>query len=154
MSPDPSLPWRDIHPTGFNAHIGPVRFADLGQGRFAAALELREIHLNSGGVCHGGVLMTLADIAMGAGSYAAGDNYPCATITFDSQFLAAAKGGQWLIATARQLRRVRELSFMDCEIAAGGRLVMRASGIWKYLASRAPGALPLASGGGQEPTPN
>ena len=44
------------------------------------------------------------------------------------------------IAVATQLRKVRELSFMQCEVWAEGRQVMRASGTWKYLASRAPGA--------------
>ncbi len=58
----------------------------------------------------------------------------------DSHFLAAAKAGQRLLAVATQLRKVRELSFMQCEVWAEGRQVMRASGTWKYLASRAPGA--------------
>ena len=49
-----------------------------------------------------------------------------ATILTDSHFLAAAK--------------VRELSFKQSEVRAEGRQVTRASGTWKYLASRAPGA--------------
>lgn len=137
--PDPALPWRDIRGEGFNAHVGPIRFARVGETEFAAALLIGARHINVGGVCHGGVLMTLADVAMGAGSYAAGGEHPCATISFDAQFLAAAKRDTWIIARARQLRRVRELSFMDCEMHADGRLVMRANGIWKYLASRGPG---------------
>ena len=139
MEFDPSLPWRNVRGEGFNAHIGPVRFAPVSASEWRCALELRDHHLNAGGVCHGGVLLTVADVAMGAGSYAAGGDHPCATIELSSQFLAAAKRGQTLIADARQLRRVRDLSFMDCEIWAGGRRVMRASGIWKYLASRGPG---------------
>ena len=99
--------------------------------------------MNSGGVCHGGVLMSLADLAMGAGSFAAGGEHPCATIAFDAQFLAAARPGALLLAEARQLRRVRMLSFMDCALWAGGRQVLRASGIWKYLESRGPGDRPL-----------
>ncbi|GMG81061.1 PaaI family thioesterase [Paralimibaculum aggregatum] len=146
MEFDPALPWREIRGTGFNAHIGPVRFAEIAPTRFAAALELGEHHLNQGGVCHGGVLMTLADVAMGAGSFAAGGEHPCATIAFDAQFLAAAKQGTLLLAESRQLRRVRELSFMDCALWSGGRQVMQASGIWKYLASRAPGAATMSDG--------
>lgn len=143
MDFDPSLPWRDIRGEGFNAHIGPIRFAQVSPTRFHAALELGAIHMNSGGVCHGGVLMSLADLAMGAGSFAAGGDHPCATIAFDAQFLAAAKRGERLLAEACQLRRVRELSFMECALWSGGRQVMRASGIWKYLASRAPGERPI-----------
>lgn len=137
--PDPRLAWRDVRGAGFNAHIGPIRFAQISDTEFCAALRIDERHINVGGVCHGGVLMSLADVAMGAGSYAAGGDHPCATISFDAQFLAGAKRDQWLIARSRQLRRVRELSFMDCELVSGGRAVLRASGIWKYLASRGPG---------------
>ena len=130
---DTTLPWRDIQGTGFNAHIGPIRFADAGAGRYCAALELRAIHLNVGGVCHGGVLLAFADTAMGTATFSAAGGEPCATIDLDAKFIAAAKEGQTLVAETRQLRLVRALSFMECEIEAGGRLVMRASGIWKYL---------------------
>ncbi|MEM1343613.1 MAG: PaaI family thioesterase [Pseudomonadota bacterium] len=139
MDLDPALDWRDIRGDGFNAHIGPIRFARRDQTRFAAALEVRAIHINVGGVCHGGVLLSLVDVAMGAGTFAAGDDHPCATISLDAHFLAAAKLGQTLLVEARQSRRVRMLSFMECTLHAGGRHVMRASGIWKYLESRAPG---------------
>lgn len=136
--PNPLLPWRDIQGTGFNAHIGPIRFARIDDTHYAAALLLTDHHINKGGVCHGGVLMSLADVAMGAGSFAAGGDHPCATISFDAQFLAAAKHGDWLFARSEQMRRVRELSFMRCMLHSGGRSVMQASGIWKYLASRTP----------------
>lgn len=138
MDADTPLPWRAIRPTGFNAHVGPIRFAPLGDGRYLAELEIREIHINSGGVCHGGALMTLADVAMGTASFEAAGGHGCATIAFDAQFLAAAKLGQVLRAEATQHRRVRDLSFMGCTLMAGGRVVMRANGIWKHLESRAP----------------
>jgi uncharacterized protein (TIGR00369 family) len=133
MDIDPALPWRDIADSGFHSQIGPVRFARSGEATWQAALALDARHMNRGGVCHGGVLLTLADIAMGAASFAAGGERPCATIQLDSQFVAAAKEGQTLVAFARQLRAVRELSFMECEVHAGCRLVLSASGIWKYL---------------------
>ena len=63
-----------------------------------------------------------------------------ATILTDSHFLAAAKAGQRLVAAAMHLRKVRELSYKQSEVRAEGRQVTRASGTWKYLASRAPGA--------------
>lgn len=140
MDYDPNLPWRDIRGTGFNAQIGPIRFAALGDRRWCATLVLDARHINVGGVCHGGVLLSLADVAMGAASFAAGGGHPCATIQMDAHFLAAAKEGARLLALAIQLRKVRALSFMQCTIWSESRQVLRASGIWKYLASRAPGA--------------
>ena len=134
MDLDPALDWRDVKGSGFNAHIGPIRFAARGPARYAAALELNAIHINVGGVAHGGVLLSLADVAMGTASFQAAGGRPCATISFDAQFLAAAKEGQTLLAEATQSRMVRDLSFMECTLHAGGRQVMRAAGIWKYLA--------------------
>jgi len=140
MEYDPVLPWREVRGEGYNAHIGPIRFAPLGGNQWCATVVLDKRHSNVGGVCHGGMLLSLADVAMGASTFAAGGGHPCATIQMDSHFLAAAKVGQRLIALATQLRKVRELSFMQCEVWAEGRLVMRASGTWKYLAQGAPGA--------------
>lgn len=140
MDYDPTLPWREVRGHGFNAHVGPIKFAPMGEKRWCATVVLDERHINVGGVCHGGFLLSLADVAMGASTFAAGGNHPCATIQLDGHFLAAAKVGQRLVAEAIQLRKVRELSFMQCYIWADGSQIMRASGTWKYLASRAPGA--------------
>lgn len=140
MEYDPDLHWRDIRGKGYNSHIGPMRFAQLGEHQWCASIVLDARHINVGGVCHGGLLLSLADVAMGASTFAAGDGHPCATIQMDGHFIAAAKEGERLMAVATQLRKVRDLSFMRCEIWVGTRLVMRASGTWKYLASRTPGA--------------
>lgn len=135
MEPDPSLDWRDIRDDGFNSHIGPIRMARRDETTWLATLTVDARHINAGGVCHGGVLMSLADVAMGAASYQAGGNRRCATIDFEAHFLAAGKRDQTLLATARQNRMVGGISFMECEISGGGRLCLRASGIWKYLAT-------------------
>ncbi|MEO0821256.1 MAG: PaaI family thioesterase [Pseudomonadota bacterium] len=136
---DEALPWRQVRGTGFNAHIGPVTIARAGEAEWHAYIDLDPRHINVGGVCHGGVLMSLADIAMGTATYESAGGHPCATIEMDCHFIAAAKKGQRLLASARQLRRVRGLSFMEASLFAGGRMTMRASGLWKYLESRTPG---------------
>ncbi|MEM6679799.1 MAG: PaaI family thioesterase [Pseudomonadota bacterium] len=135
---DPALPWRSVQGTGFNSLVGPFEIARDGDA-WIARLTLEDRHINVGGVCHGGVLMTMADIAMGTATFEAGERHPCATIEMDCHFLAAAKHGQTMLCEARQLRRARSLSFMGCTIWSGGRQVLRGSGIWKYLDSRGPG---------------
>lgn len=128
-----SLEWRVLRPSGFNAHTGPMHFASAGEGEWYVTLELDERHMNHGGVCHGGVLLTLADTAMGTAAFEAGGKRLCATISLQSQFIAAAKRGQTLIAHAMLDRMAGGLAFMQGELHAGGRLCMRASGIWKFL---------------------
>ncbi|MEM7529148.1 MAG: PaaI family thioesterase [Pseudomonadota bacterium] len=139
MEIDPTLPWRAVKGEGFNAHVGPFEIARAGENAWHARLTLEPRHINVGGVCHGGVLMTMADITMGTATFEAGGGHPCATVEMDCHFMAAAKRGQTMISIAHQLRRVKSLSFMECAIWSGGRQVMRASGLWKYLDSRGPG---------------
>ncbi|MEM6973953.1 MAG: PaaI family thioesterase [Pseudomonadota bacterium] len=134
-----SLPWRRVRGTGFTPHVGPVEFARAGSDVWYGRLTLDQRHINVGGVCHGGVLLTLADITMGTSTYEAGGGHPCATIQLDTHFVAAAKQGQVLYCRAHQIRLVRGLSFMEAGLASGGRLVMRVSGVWKQLDSRKPG---------------
>ena len=139
MKDDATVPWRDIRASGFNAHVGPIRFARIDPSTWRSQLVIADKHLNVGGVCHGGVLLTLADVTMGAATFEATDSQPCATIQLDGHFVAAAKPGQTLDATARQVRAVSGLSFMECAIFAGARQVFRASGVWKSLNRQAPG---------------
>lgn len=138
MDFDPSLPWRQITSKGFNQHIGPIRFARAGENEWQGLLPLDERHTNAWGVCHGGTTMTVADATMGTATFEAGGGRRCATLEMNTHFLAPAKIGQRLLSVATQMRGVRDLSFMSCEIWAlhdeGSRRVMRASGIWKYLA--------------------
>ncbi|SET06877.1 PaaI family thioesterase [Oceanicella actignis] len=136
MEFDPNLPWRTIHGHGFNAHVGPVSFARVSDSEWRFFLDIEAHHINIGGVCHGGVSLTLADIGMGSGAYAAGGNRPCTTIQMDAHFIAAAKKGQRLLGAARLVRATHELAFMECELHAGGRQTLRASGVWKYLSPR------------------
>ena len=129
---DPSLEWKDVRDGGFNSHVGPLKFA-RGEHCWYCAIELDDRHINFGGVCHGGVCMALADVCMGIGAHSSAGRSPCATIDFEAHFLAAAKKGQWLVGRSRVNRVVSGVIFMECELWAGGRQVMRASGIWKQL---------------------
>lgn len=134
MSTPPN--WQIMQDSGFNSHIGPIRFARIDEGRWHGELDVAAQHINMGGVCHGGVYMALADVTMGAAAHDAADRHRCATIEFQSHFLAAAKLGQTLVCEARLNRLVSGIVFMECDITAGGRICLKATGIWKYLKAR------------------
>ncbi len=91
------------------------------------ALPWREDLCTSGGVLHGGVLMSLGD-ALGA--YCALLNLPAestSTTTIESKtnFLRAVRGGR-ISATSRPLHRGRTMIVVDTEIRdPDGRLVAR-----------------------------
>lgn len=133
MDYDPDLAWRAAKNGGFNSYVGPIMLVRRDEVTWNAALQLDERHLNFGGVCHGGVMLSLADVAMGAAAHEAADEAPCATIELNSHFIAAGKPGTMLLAEARLNRRAGGVAFMEAEIWSGGRKCLRASGIWKYL---------------------
>ncbi len=69
--PIASINWYEIKESGFNNSIGPVTSAHSAEPEHTwyTSLIVQDKNLNLGGVCHGGVLIALADNAMGHGSW-------------------------------------------------------------------------------------
>ena len=65
---------------------------------------------------------------------------PIVTVRMVSEFVAAGKLGAWVEGTARVRRRTRTLVFVEGELAASGRVLMTASGVFKIREPRADGA--------------
>jgi len=85
--------------------IGPLWFKAEGEG-LRVGLPLEPRHGNPMGWAHGGLLVTVADMVMGAGSgHATGIRWPHPTISLSTEFVRGAKLGQWLEGTARIARR-------------------------------------------------
>lgn len=73
-----------------------------------------EIMLNSGGIIHGGILMYLADTAMGHLIIKMKDT-PFVTLDLNTSFLKAEKSGE-LICTASFVKEGTNVAFVECEI--------------------------------------
>lgn len=103
-------------------------------GRAVVALDLAPRHLNSWQVAHGGVLMTLLDVAMAAAGRsldpAAGGGV---TVEMQTTFLQPAKGGIRLLAAGHAYHRSGTMSFCDGELRdADERLIAKAMGVFKF----------------------
>ena len=59
---------RDTHAGPFGWLLG-YHYVEAGPGQARCTLEIADVHLNSSGVAHGGVLCTLADAALGAAAH-------------------------------------------------------------------------------------
>ena len=137
----PDLNWHESTEESFSTLIGPLLWAHMREPdqRWFIKLTLEDRHLNLGGVCHGGVMMTMVDNAMGSGAYMAGGGKPCATIDMSCKFLAGARKDETLIAVASMNKHTDDVAFLESTIWATNRktgedrAVMRANGIWKYL---------------------
>lgn len=123
---------------GYNRYIGPLyRLPDSGEGedlirRFAFIAEDR--HMNSAGSVHGGMLMSLMDVAMSQTSRAASGAPRCATVSLTSDFVGPGKLGDTIEARIRITRLTRTMVFMAGEIVAADRKLLIANGLWKVPA--------------------
>ena len=112
-----------------------VEFVSAQNGRAVVALDLASRHLNSWSVAHGGVLMTLLDVAMAVAGRsldpAAGGGI---TLEMTTSFLQPANAGTRLIVSAHAYHRSSTMAFCDGEVRdTEQRLIAKAMGTFKYL---------------------
>jgi uncharacterized protein (TIGR00369 family) len=118
---------------GFLALIGPVRTEKNKDDSWTFSFVVGEEHLNPGGVCHGGMLMSFADHVLGTVVWEAIGFKPCSTITLNTDFALAAKLGDVIEGEARITRATRSLVFVTGALTCRGKVVLQANGIWKVL---------------------
>lgn len=112
-----------IDPSPFTELVGPVYMRNS-DGELALGVRVAAEHANRRGRAHGGLLMTLADIAVSRASAARlppGATF--ATADLHISFVESAEEGQWLEAVPRVDRLGRSLIHASCEISCGETLV-------------------------------
>lgn len=126
---------------GFDAaedHIGPFYYRESEEepGTYHCVFVAEAKNCNVNGLVHGGVLMTFADFAL---CMAATDHYreeSCATISFNSEFIAAAEQGDLVECTPRVTRKTGSMVFLTGELLVGDTVVMTFSSVVKRLRER------------------
>lgn len=118
---------------GFNAYVGPFYGAAREDGTVHFLMDPREQHMNGGGALHGGLLMAFADATLGTAVNLAIDGAPSATVTLNTDFIAAGKLDVRLEAEAEVTRRTRSVVFVSGRVYQGDKTLLTASGIWKIL---------------------
>src|SRR5690606_35925069 len=110
-----------INPQSFEGHTGPLYHRTDAAGDTAIwGFRAEPRHCNPYGMVHGGMLTTLADTMMGSLVFKAIDGAPCATITLTTDFIGAARAGDWIEGRAELLRRGRSVCFLRSELRAEG----------------------------------
>lgn len=114
----------------FLDRIGPFYSHGRGAG-MKIGLRVLEHHLNGRGQLHGGMLMTLADIALGyAMSTSAEPPIQAVTSSLSADFAGAAKLGDWVESAADIQKVGRTLAFANVYLSVGDQRIVRASGIF------------------------
>ncbi len=112
-----------------------IDFLDAAPGEGRVALQLQPRHLNSWHVAHGGVLMTMLDVAMAiAGRSLDPGARGGVTVEMKTSFLQPGPAGTRLVATGRAFHRSTTMSFCEGEVRdADDRLIAKAIGTFKPL---------------------
>ena len=114
----------------FNALVGPLYERRDGE-TVSIGLVIEEKHVNSRGICHGGVLATLADLALGYAMLArSGDKGGFVTAHLAVDYAGAARPGDWIESKVEIQRVGSRLAFANCYLISNQKPIVRASAIF------------------------
>jgi acyl-coenzyme A thioesterase 13 len=117
----------------FLSALGPL-YAKQEGSAVVIGLRIEERHLNTRGVAHGGMLVTLADSALGiviAMSRTPPD--PMVTVNLTADFADVARAGDWVEARVDVQKMGSRFAFASCHLWVGDKRILRASGIFAHV---------------------
>ena len=118
---------------GFMKHLGGLELKQINDTQYEFVVEVKEMHLNTGKIAHGGFLSTIADTGMGTAAHRVAGDRRCVTINLDMKFISISQLRDKLKGIVKILKKTKTLVFIDCEISNNKELVVSASGTWKIL---------------------
>ena len=120
--------------SAFGWENGPIFEYNGTEGR-KRGFRVAERHINAGGMCHGGMMMTFADILLATAVMEVAEP-PFVTIRLTTDFIDAAFQGEWVEGEAVASGVEDGVVPVSCVMKANGRTVASASGLFKLLGSR------------------
>ena len=111
--------------------IGPFYYKKT-DGGLQLGFHARKKNCNGLGTVHGGVLMCFADYAATMLALS-GVKENCATISFTSDFMAAAKLGDWVEGKGLVVKRTGSLTFLRGQLQVGEDLVLSFQAVMRRL---------------------
>ena len=124
--------WKQRSLGGFANRFGPLWTRKESDGWAYGVLATQE-HLNPAGLVHGGALCALFDHVVSAVAWEAVGRRACVTVQLNTQFLAAAREGQFLEARGRVTRATNSLVFVDGVVESSQIELLRGSSVQKIV---------------------
>lgn len=119
---------------GFGRQIGPLFERNI-PGGFSRAFLVSEHHTNGMKNCHGGMLMSFADMALGHAITARVHRF-WVTVRLTTDFLSSAQLGEFVEGMGEIVGEDNDLYTVRGRIWTGDRTIMTATGIFKALGPR------------------
>jgi uncharacterized protein (TIGR00369 family) len=134
-------------PVGYQPHARSSPLTDPWEPLFARAvvdaiqmaLEIREAHCNARGIAHGGLILSLADNAMGLSVVHCARKRPGAeeatalTVALSVDYIDTARVGDCVEFHPVVLKVGRTLAFSECRVLCDDRVLARASASFRIF---------------------
>ncbi len=122
------------HNAPFGAHTGPYFDKETEDG-LVRGFRVAPHHCNQARIAHGGMLMTFIDVVLGVTMWRV-TGRPGVTVSLATDFVSAAREGDWVEGRGEVVRSTRTLVFLRGDLTCGDRTVMTASGVFQLIAPR------------------
>ena len=116
-------------PNPFNELVGPFYIRREGDD-VSLGIRIEERHTNSRGICHGGFLATMADLALGYACATVGGQTSFVTINLSLDFAGSAVPGDWVASKVEVQKAGSRIAFANCYLMANGVRLVRASAVF------------------------
>ena len=126
--------------TGYMKHLGGLLLKKVSDELFEFNVTVRDIHLNTGKIAHGGFIASIADTGMGTAAHQIAGNKRCVTISLNMKYISPGKLNDNLKGTVRIKKKTKSMVFLECYLECKGKIIASATGIWKILQRKLPHA--------------
>lgn len=117
----------------FINHVGPILQAvENPRGTMTLGLQVAEVHSNTMGYMHGGMIATLADSCMARAMHTLLERRTL-TLKMSLEYMDAVKKGDFLIAHGRLVGHDETAAWTECDLKVGDRLAARASAVFRLF---------------------
>ncbi|CAN5923338.1 PaaI family thioesterase [soil metagenome] len=121
----------------FLDHNGPFFYREAADGTFVVGLRILDKHANARGGAHGGLLMTMCDIALGYRTTRSQTPSPMlATASLKTDFAGGAQVGDWVEAHVDVHKVGGRLAFANCYLMCNGERIVHASAVFARSGDR------------------
>jgi|GEM_PF-4791926 uncharacterized protein (TIGR00369 family) len=119
----------------FMIHVGPVMVVNRPEHPkepIRTGFKVADFHCNRIRICHGGMLSTLLDIALGmSASVMLAKGGPLSTISMTMDFLQSAYLGEWVESRVRLVHATRRMAFVEGLLGTGDKVILRGNAIYR-----------------------
>jgi uncharacterized protein (TIGR00369 family) len=133
---DPQHGFEYVPRAPFVNHVGPIYQAvETAPGEMRLGLRVAEVHCNTLGFMHGGMIATIADSAM-ARALISRLQRRSVTLKMSLEYLDTVNRNDWLVAEARLVSHDETAAYTECDLKVGDSIRARATGVFRLLRKR------------------